>query len=519
MLVLLVCALAAHASDAPAPLHVDAAGDDGGDGSRHRPLRTVAAGLARLRAGGRLIIGPGIFREGGLVVRADRAVISGAGAGRTVITGSEAITGWEPVGDGIWRRAGWRTPSQQVFCDGVPLRQIGAGSAWHGKRISDVVALAPLGSGIRDLIPGSFFHDRAAGELSIRLADGGDPTSRLIEASVQPTLLRGEAEGVTLRDLGFRHANGSVDGGFPAMVALGPADWTVEDCAFTWGDFLNLRVDGTGHTVRRCRIESAGDVGIQCGNTDAAHKWRFVPDAPSQRLLIEDCDISRNNYRGFHRDWHAGGMKLIPSVRGVTVRGCRVADNDGAGIWFDHPLGENTITGNTVTGGVTGIFYEIADPGSAKDLAFGAVISRNLVTGTSRQGIYVSASSRVAVERNTVIGCWAGIVVHGMPRGDFGLRDNVVRDNLIGRSTLLDLVLFVGEGAAGNRVDGNFYAGPPRLALVRGTGYAPVVRTLADARRSGVEAAGAVGDPGWLDGDPGFRLRPGAAAAGKGAAD
>ena len=154
---------------------------------------------------------------------------------------------------------------------------------------------------------------------------------------------------VVLRGLTIMHSNGSATGeqGF-GLVMVGDTDWLIENCTISYGDFGGLGMHGDHHTIRRCRIEYNGNVGIGMNGSDDAHKWGRYDTREPEDTTFDDLDVSHNNYRHFYEDWAAGGFKLIPAIRGVTVSNCRVVENAGHGIWIDGGLGNNRIVNNLV---------------------------------------------------------------------------------------------------------------------------------------------------------------------------
>jgi parallel beta-helix repeat protein len=491
-------------------VHASPQGDDAATGTVGAPVRTLRRALALVPAGGRISLTAGVWREGGVLIErggsADRPlVIEGAGMGATIITGAVPVSGWRRVAGEVWRVDGWSVNSQQLSADGVPLAQIGARSPWHTKVLWEgKVCLPTRGDDVDDLERGTFYHDGEAQALSCRLADGSDPNARLMEASVADGLIDGGSSShVVLRGLTLRRGNGTARGDKAALLRLGAAHWTVEACEIADGDFSGIAITGEDHAVRGSRIVGNGNTGIDINGSDAAHGYRWWPDRPPMRIVIEDCAIVGNNARRFAIDWHAGGMKCIPACRAVTVRGCEVRDNHGAGIWFDHALGDIRIEDNLVVGNRTGIFYEISAPGPGD--GFGALIRNNRVVGNDRQGVYVSASCGARVEGNTLSGNWVNLALHGMPRGEHRLVGNSATDNIFAAAGLADVIWFVGKDAADNRLDGNLYAvfpgradDRPRIGVVRGGGYDITHRDLGRlAEDAGLEQAGRRGDPRW----------------------
>ncbi len=521
----------------PGALFVAPAGDDRAEGNQTHPLRTLGKALALAGPGTVITLAEGTYHEGDLVMPRGGApgqplTILGQQAGQVLIEGSQPVKDWKPQGHGVWQVADWPVDSQQLFVDGRPLQQIGIHNKWQ--QVGDIggyhkiVILPPVGRGLADLKPGSFYYDAGTRTLSCMLADRTDPNTHDMEASVKDFVLHGgKASYVVLRNLVFRYSNmtakNSRDGG---VVNTGPAHWTIEDCQFNSGDFGGLGMLGDHHTVRRCRICDNGAVGVNINGSDAAHGWHWYLNRAPQDILLEDLEVSGNNYRHFYDQWHAGGLKLVPCCRGITIRHCRVVDNRGPGIWFDGGLGSNVIEDNLVQGNTTGIFYEIAQPAPGDQ--FGALIRNNRVLGSRNQGIYISASESAIVENNT---CWGNrwnIVLHGMPRREFGGRKlihNRVERNILGDARI-DVVLFDGKDAADNIVDDNFYARLPgaaagdglRVSVTQGAYDQGLYTSLAALRSAtGLETHGQVGDPRWVDAGQGdFRLQAGSPAAGQG---
>lgn len=514
-----------------AEIFVSPSGKDDNPGTKELPFRSIAKALGAVSADGTINLAEGIYREGNLMstqsgTAGKPVLIEGAGRDKTIIKGSLEVKNWESSGNGsIWKTA-WDTNSQQVFCDGKPLQQIGETCGWHTKVAwAEKLALPPVGKGLDDLKPGSFFYDGAAGQLYVMLEKKDDPRTHLMEASVMDWVLSGKGtEYVTMRNLSLMHCNGSRIGTYSVMLTTGKSHWTVEDCRIEYGDFGGLSAGGKNHRIVRCIISNNGNNGVAMNNSDAAHGWAYYPTAPRQDTVVEDCEISGNNYRNFQAAWHSGGLKLIPASRGVTVRRCIVKDNNGPGIWFDNTIGENTIEDNLCDNNTAGIFYEISKP--SEDCAFSAIIRNNRIVRSREQGIYVSASSGVLVENNTVYDSWVGIAVHGMPRGKFKLADNTVQNNIIMGRSHADAVIFVGDNATNNTMDGNFYVTGPastysknglRVCVVKGQGYDITDKTLESLRVKGYEKNGLEGDPMWVNAAAfDFQLKPDSPAAGKG---
>ncbi|GAA0228289.1 right-handed parallel beta-helix repeat-containing protein [Cryptosporangium japonicum] len=91
----------------PSALHVATTGSDSWEGSPERPLRTINRAAELARAGDTVTVHAGVYREwvrprrGGLSDRR-RITYQAAPGENVVITGSEQVTGWEPVEGTVW---------------------------------------------------------------------------------------------------------------------------------------------------------------------------------------------------------------------------------------------------------------------------------------------------------------------------------------------------------------------------------------------------------------------------------
>ncbi|MGI4790888.1 MAG: right-handed parallel beta-helix repeat-containing protein [Janthinobacterium lividum] len=447
-----------------------------------------------------------------------------------ILKGSDVVKGWTLDHKAVWKKTGWTVNSQQVFADGRPLQQIGAEDPFETDKVdtgdgtgAPDLRLPPTGKDLNDVMPGSFYYDGAAHVLYCEMSDKSDPNKHLMEASVRHTVLTGYGKSyVNLHGLSLVACNGTSEGDYSGVLQTDGSHWTIDACTFQYGDFCGVRLGGTDHVIRNCHILDNGDVGINLSGSDSAHSFGVWQNRPPQHILLDALVVTGNNYRHFDEAWHSGGIKVIPSARDVTVRGCKVSNNRGTGIWFDTDWGNIVIEGNFVYKNDAGIAYEISRP--LPNDGFGAMIRNNRVIENKGQGIYVSASQGAVVENNTCSGNDFDIVIHGMPRGGssgpLSLQNNVVANNIV-NAKQVDIVLYQGPDASNNRLDGNYYVsstGQITLSLANTPNYNVTIQNLETARLSTeFERHGKSGDPEWrnaasLD----FRLRPGSPAAGKG---
>jgi hypothetical protein len=457
-------------------IYVDGASgvaSDTNPGTTALPLKTISAALDKAQAGDTIWIGSHVYREtldlprSGTDAAHPISLCASAGA-QVHIRGSDVVTGWSLHAGATWKRTGWPTTSQQVFIDGIPLQQIGPSSPLHSQSYGGKPILPPIGTNLGDMTAGSFWYDDAGQVLYVWLADGSAPGGHLVEASVRPFIIPFVARDfIRLHGLHFAHSNTTATDCPCGMVVVQGTYWVVAGCTFSYADFGGMQIVGEKHQFIANSFNHNGCMGIGLSGSDAAHNGDVWPNRPPQDILLQGNETSFNNYRGFFTGWAGGGIKIIPSARSVTLLNHRANNNDGPGMWVDG-WGKDVRILNSVAMDNTGpgIFYEISDDG---------IIANNLVVRSAEQGIYVSASSHVAVFNNTVVDSWAGIVVHGEPRPDHPLlQDNLVINNLVSGSTWVDLVIYVGQGASNNRSDYNLYhrsSGGVRISWTPSWGY------------------------------------------------
>jgi parallel beta-helix repeat protein len=505
-------------------LHVagtSATASDANAGTRQRPLRTISAAVSRAMPGDTIWVQSGTYRETIRFPRSgegpDRPIrVTAAPGAEVVIKGSDVVTGWVPVGSGMWKKMGWRVNSQQVFADGKPLQQIGPTSPFHEQTWDGQPVLRAVGRGLSDVTPGSFFYDASSATLYVRLGGDADPNSQQMEASVRDAVVEsGSAGFIELRDLRFSHSNTSAIPAMRGIVNIEGNGWVVTGCSFTDGDFAGLSVSGEGHRILGNVANRNGNVGIAINGSDAAHDWAPYPGRPPQDIVLERNVTSFNNTRGFNWGFQAGGVKAANSCRRVRVSRHVAASNAGVGIWFDLGCRDVKIERSVVTGNLVGIEYEISDA---------ARITHNLAIGNSKVGIFVSASSDVTVSNNTLDRNGEfGIVVHGMPRSEHPrLRDNAIRDNIVADSRVSDIVVHSrAPHATGNTSDHNLFhrrEGGVKITWTESGRYGVTHEDLRALWRStGQERHSRTGDPRWVDPSSGdYRLGAGSPAIGAG---
>jgi parallel beta-helix repeat protein len=493
--------------------YVDAAkGQDTNSGTLSSPLKTVSAGAKKAIGGDTVWVASGTYRETINLARsgldAEHPITIRAMEGANVqIKGSDIVSGWAVHSGYIWKRAGWNINTQQVFVDGFALQQIGTNCPFNSISYDGKPLLPFIGTGLSDMIPGSFFYDQAAQILYIWLSDDSSPGLHQTEASVRDFIIPpSNFKYIELHNLKFCHSNQTSKQLSLGLVNVWGSSWKVSGCSFLFGDFSGIHVVGEKHQFFNNIFNNNGAVGITINGSDSAHNWKSYPERPPQEIHFQQNETNGNNYRNFYFHWHAGGIKAVTSCNTVTFTQHKAKSNYGHGIWFDG-LCKNVTINRCLSSNNSGagIFYEISDK---------ALIVNSLVSGNSQQGIYVSASDEVLVTNNNIVGNWAGVVLHGMPRSEhLSLRKNRVRNNIISNNILVDFVLYSNSTTTGdNYSNHNIYYnsdGKLRISLTTNSGYAVNFTSLSSfALSTGNELNSSFSNPLWADPGSGNYLLP-----------
>ncbi|MEL7237836.1 MAG: right-handed parallel beta-helix repeat-containing protein, partial [Planctomycetota bacterium] len=368
----------------------------------------------------------GTFRESlGHVVFTGEAVetplaIVGAGAGRTVLSGSDLrpLDEWTDLGEGLYRidwphdwgnwAYPWETPgvlghrSEMVFVNGGPMRPTLLETYDYGRTGDDMdhgdreqtwtyTGMADPAS----LPPGSFGvaeREENGNALYLRLPSDVVMDNLRIEVSSRRQLLRfngGDHFGsgknnFTLRGVTVQHfASRTRNYGEEATISLGRNSQGVhlEGCDFLWNSAHGLSLEATGVTLRDCRFSFNGFSGIGAGLDNA---------------LIEGCTTNFNNWRGAlgdQRGWWLGGVKLQRSV-GNVVRGHRSIGNLAPGFWYDIQnediyLADCQFLGNDGAG----LFFEISN---------GPLLAERIVSASNHGALLLSIVGHVEL-RDSVL--------------------------------------------------------------------------------------------------------------------
>jgi parallel beta-helix repeat protein len=391
--------------------------------------------------------------------------------------------------------------------DGASLQQIGGYNAgYYDNRVL-------VGSGISDMVPGSYYGDIADSRLYVWLADGSNPNLHTIEYAnrarefYQPGTPNGNvytyANYVDFVGLNLRHDNVYDNTGQDVGCAI-----------YTEGD----------QRLINCDIEWNGGVGVFLrGNSEmlncvSSHNGQNGVVGQGNDFLICGGQYDYNYLRQY-LDGSNSAIKVIsnsPTLYGSIVN-IEAAYNLGKGIWFD------TCFENSVVSDITGNYiHDNQDCGIDIEASRNFLIANNVIVRNGADGIALNAAENVDIYNNTLVGNYgiAAIELDGGTRdqgsaypGTVGMLNNSIENNIIANN-FTDFDLDVPTSAAGNaQVNNNtsdfnvFYRRGGSLKFTTGgtyLGWGQTPANLSDWQTdSGQDAHSIVADPLFLSGGSG----------------
>lgn len=456
-----------------------------GAGTADQPYKSMGAALKRLKPGDRLLLKPGVYRtsidlrqsvlgKGGKATSSEhglRTTIEGERAGSVVIKGSDEVSGWRALGNGMFVHDEWKVNSEQVFVDGAPMQQIG-GTIMGGypeKKNHPMMRIQLGGGGIwpgrvagnqNNMPVNSFYYDAAASRLYLRVRDTKLSGHR-VEVSVRPYLVIGsDIHDLTLKNIRFEHANTSSVSQSGAISIRGDR-LILDHINVDNVDMAGFDISGNDNIVRNSSASHCGQVGLK---------------VRGKRAKVLDNVFSFNNTRGFNKWWEAGGAKFVGQggLQDSEVAGNKSYANNGDGIWFDWLNDNNRIHNNiSAYNKGFGIQYEASQRAQIYD---------NYIFANAQRGIYLPNSRDSVIAHNLVAdNGLQGIAIVDARRGQYGKfdltpRGNKVFGNIIAWNKGPAVVL--PADAPGNRSDYNLVVSGPGAPAAFSLGWGSLTQPV-----------------------------------------
>ncbi|WP_242885813.1 right-handed parallel beta-helix repeat-containing protein [Actinomadura litoris] len=365
-------------------LFVSPSGDDGAQGTREHPLRSLGRAVARAGSGSTVVLRGGVYHESVDVPRGKRLTIQSFPREAVWFDGSSLVTGWRADGS-AWARDGWTTrfDSSPTYTKGArpsdkadfrfvsPEHPMAAhpDQLWvDGVRQEQVASRGQVK-------PGTFFVDEGASRLYM----GSDPRGRNVRASTLGIAVTIDSEGSTLRGIGFRRYGTALPD--IGMVRVTAPRITVENVTTTESATTGLTVVAAHARVRRLTSSRNGLLGVHANTADD--------------LRLESVLLDHNNRERFKYSPVSGGFKITRS-RTVAVVGSTIVDNLGKGLWIDESVRDITITGDRI--------LRNAHHGVSLELSARALVAGNVISGNAGDGLKVNNTSDVRIWNNSMSG-------------------------------------------------------------------------------------------------------------------
>jgi parallel beta-helix repeat protein len=357
-------------------------------------------------AGTTFMIHPGVYRMQMIIPKSGDIFIGESGA---ILNGSQLLTSFsKEIVNGVtyWFAKGPSQPGLLLDrCDDkFPMCRYP-----ENLYIDDKPLLRA--SGLSSITAGMCYYDYSAGKIFFL----DNPIGHTVETSSTPVAFETESMGrfysnITIRGLiiekyatpGQRSTIGGQYGG---------SNWIVENNEVRLNHGEGVRA-GNGSQVLNNYIHDNGQLGIGISEITTA-------------VLVQNNEISRNNWAGFRKTFESGGVKFGHVVN-LTARGNYIHDNAGVGLWCDGSCIGGLYENNTVVNNAMhGILHEISHNWT---------IRNNVIIGNGGAGIQIDESDHVEVAANFVANNYKTIAMNMSTRPGASwvdLNNNYVHDNII----------------------------------------------------------------------------------------
>jgi parallel beta-helix repeat protein len=284
-----------------------------------------------------------------------------------------------------------------------------------------------------------------------------DPAGRSVEISTSAVAFNGSAHNVRIQGLVIEKYATAAQIGAVGGEGVG-VGWVLQNSEVRLNHGTGVKLGDSAQVISNS-IHDNGQLGI-FGRSAA---------------VIEDNEVAYNNWAGFSMNWEAGGVKL-GNATGVVLRGNRIHDNVGMGLWSDGActggIYENNIIYNNA---FHGILHEVSHAWTMRNNAiFGNGFGTAWGEWLGGAGIEIDESDHVEVHDNFVAKNYKGIALNMSVRSEVqgaDLNNDFIHDNTIVQVSGVSAALYQRVGnrmyytAKNNRFLNNRYClGDPKEA-------------------------------------------------------
>lgn len=379
-----------------------AASDTNAGTSIDAPLKTIAAGVKKLSAGARMVIGGGTYREtlniNGLAGTAGAPIIiEGISAtDSTFVSAANSITtAWTDEGNGILSTS---FAAYELVEAKTGISELGKHRenlfVDHNK-YNQVLTLSELQSA------GTGTYCVVNGKLYAKFPTDFKASEHLIEVNKADGVCL-QATGtayIVLRNLNFIEAgsnrnlvNSQDNTIFNSMESSNHI--LLDNCSFSHSNNFGLSLRGHDITIEHCSFNDNGGTGLQI-NHNGMTNYDEASNVANYNIVIEGCNFLGNNWRmgtyGGIRSDATAGLNSATWLNGI-VRSCRFENTDAAAIWMDIHHSNLNIHHNIFKKNVNALWLEIG---------FGGFdVESNLMSGSSGANIIFGHSQNVYMAGN-----------------------------------------------------------------------------------------------------------------------
>ncbi len=420
---------------------------DENPGTEDKPFRTINHAAQVVKAGERVVIKSGIYREQISPLNGgngpDEMISYEAAPGaRVIIKGSRILNSiWTPSRNpGQFSEKLWMTTlPDSLFEAENPFTIENASAAdieimpwateWAGKLpytlrrgliFQDDRRLVQLAA-YEDLVrlPGSYWVDSTGTILHIHPYDFQNPNYSFWEVTAQQHILKPAVTDlgyIRIKGLTFKHAgNGFPRTGVGAIFTMGGHHWIIEDNFVTQTNSVGIEIGTRSIETKDRDIAIADQKRAKASPGYVIVRNNIVSECGTggiqglevRRALVENNHIFFCGWQDVERYWETGGIKLLVNEKTLVRRNLIEYITGGPAIWLDWNNQNCRITQNMahhISGCCNGAFFVEA---SQKP----NMIDHNILWDIEGTGVYAGDTDNLVIAFN-LIGPCTGIAIN-----------------------------------------------------------------------------------------------------------